>query len=51
MELMNWLQGVLSDVISLLFSPKKDDVHGWPTIIAVLGFLVLVGVLGSMVRG
>jgi len=47
---MKWVQGMLSDFISLLFSPpKNEEVHGWLTIIGVIGFLVFVGVLGSMV--
>jgi len=52
MNVINWLQGILSDVISLLFSPPEDkEVHGWGTVIGVMTFLVLLGILAFSVSG
>jgi hypothetical protein len=51
MNVTKWLQGMLSDFISLLFSPPENkEVHGWLTKIGAIVFLVFASVLGSMVR-
>ena len=49
---MNWLKGILSDVISLMFStPENEEVHGWGTIIGVLIFLAFVFFMLSQTTG